>query len=75
MQQKTQLLAKLLSRRSAQRAFSVQSAYATAAHTAQIQRADLHDFSPLDRSFMQVLESNIDLQSEDYKANYAAMLK
>ena len=33
-------------------------------------RADLHEFPELNRSFMRVLESGIDTQSEDYIDNY-----
>ena len=36
-------------------------------------RADLHEFPELNRSFMRVLESGIDTQSEDYIDNYRQM--
>ena len=35
--------------------------------------ADLHELQELDRSFMKVLDSNVDTQSDSYKENYEAM--
>lgn len=37
--------------------------------------ADLHELPELDRSFMKVLDTNCDTQSDFYKENYEAMAK
>ena len=53
---------------------ATRSSFAAAQHHMH-NRADLGEFPELDRSFMKVLESNIDTGSADYQDNYKLMLK
>jgi hypothetical protein len=65
--------ASMFVRHTSKRAFS----YAAVQHQQHtplgFNRADLHEFPELNRSFMRVLESGIDTQSADYIDNYRQM--